>query len=80
MHLDNKDLKKKFLNEGFFKCKGVFDKKFILDVISDIDNAKNTIKYFDNNKNLSRIEKLYDKGNSFLRFHCDIHSEYFGKS
>ena len=64
MHLDNKNLKKKFLNEGFFKRKGVFDKKFILDVISDIDNAKNTIKYFDNNKNLSRVEKLYDKGNS----------------
>lgn len=64
MYLDNKDLKKRILNEGFFTCKDIFDKKFISDVISEIDNAKNTIKYFDNNKNLRRVEKLYDKGNS----------------
>jgi 2-aminoethylphosphonate dioxygenase len=64
MILENKDLKKKISTEGFFTYKNAFDKKFISNVINDIDNAKGTIKYFDNNKNLRRIEKLYDKGNS----------------
>ena len=65
MILENKDLKKKISTEGFFTYKNAFDKKFISDVINDIDNAKGTIKYFDNNKNLRRIEKLYDKGEQF---------------
>ncbi len=66
MLLDKKILKKKFSDEGFFTYKNAFNEKFILNVIKDINNATDTIKYFDNNKNLSRIEKLYDKG-SFLR-------------
>ena len=64
MLIDKKILKKNFSDEGFFTYKGAFNEKFILNVIKDINNATDTIKYFDNNKNLSRIEKLYDKGSS----------------
>jgi ectoine hydroxylase-related dioxygenase (phytanoyl-CoA dioxygenase family) len=56
------DFKKTFLKKGYFICNNVFNKKFIKKILQDIDNAKNTIKYLDNNNNLRRVEKLYDKG------------------
>jgi ectoine hydroxylase-related dioxygenase (phytanoyl-CoA dioxygenase family) len=55
-------LKKKFSFYGYIKIKDFFPKKFISYIIKDINNSKNTIKYFDTNNNLRRIERLYDKG------------------
>ena len=56
------DLKKKFDNEGYFVLKNFINKDFISHLIDEINNSPNTVKYFDNLKNLRRIEKLYNKG------------------
>lgn len=56
------DLKKQFLNNGFFVCRNFFSKEFVFQIIEEINKSKNTIKYYDKNNNLRRIEKLYDKG------------------
>ena len=56
------ELKKKYNELGFFKSKNFIDKIFVKKLINEINNSKNTVKYFDNKKNLRRIEKLYDKG------------------
>ena len=62
MNIDFDDYKKKFNKDGYFICKNFFEKSFIIQLINEIDNSKDTKKYFDNLKNLRRIEKLYDKG------------------
>jgi 2-aminoethylphosphonate dioxygenase len=62
MIIDFSDLKKNFSKNGFFICKDVFNKDFILELINEIENSKNTDKYYDKSNNLRRIEKLYDKG------------------
>jgi ectoine hydroxylase-related dioxygenase (phytanoyl-CoA dioxygenase family) len=63
MKINFLDCKKNFDNDGYFICKNVFNKDFIHQLINEIKYSKNSIKYFDNFKNLKRIEKLYDKGN-----------------
>ena len=59
-------LHKEFLDKGFFVCKNIFEKKLIADLIFDISKAKNTKKYFDNNKIIRRIEKLYNKSENLI--------------
>jgi len=56
------DLKKKFDNEGYFVLKNFINEDFISHLVDEINNSPNTVKYFDNLKNLRRIEKLYNKG------------------
>ena len=63
MKTDFLNYKKNFDNDGYFICRNVFNKDFILQLINEINKSKNSIKYFDNFKNLRRIEMLYDKGN-----------------
>lgn len=60
------DYKEKFDNDGYFVFKNFVDKKFIIQIINEIDKSKNTIKYLDNNDELRRIEKIYDKGKNLL--------------
>jgi ectoine hydroxylase-related dioxygenase (phytanoyl-CoA dioxygenase family) len=62
--MNNKNLmkKKNFNDKGFFICKKVFEEKFIIKLLDEIYKSKDTIKYFDNNKKLRRVEKLYKKG------------------
>tara|TARA_B110000037_G_C17107566_1_gene500493 strand:+ start:1155 stop:1910 length:756 start_codon:yes stop_codon:yes gene_type:complete len=62
--MQNKDENKKkaFLNEGYFVYQDLFDLEFIKNILKNIDDAKDTLKYFDNKNHLRRIEKLYDKG------------------
>jgi ectoine hydroxylase-related dioxygenase (phytanoyl-CoA dioxygenase family) len=67
MQTDREILKNLFNNNGFFVCKNVFDKDFIQKVLEDIEVAKDTIKYFDSQKNLRRVEKLYNKGDSLKK-------------
>tara|TARA_B100001063_G_scaffold239867_1_gene264036 strand:- start:389 stop:1132 length:744 start_codon:yes stop_codon:yes gene_type:complete len=59
---ENIKYKLKFNEDGFFICKNIFDKNFIQEILDEIYLATDTVKYFDHNKNLRRIEKLYDKG------------------
>ena len=58
--------KEKFDNDGFFIFKNFVEKKFIDQIINEIENSKNTLKYFDNHDVLRRIEKIYDKGDNLL--------------
>ncbi len=62
MKINFHELKNKFDINGYFICKNIFSKNIIKKLISEIDVAVNTVKYFDNSKNIRRIEKLYDKG------------------
>ena len=55
-------LQKEYSLNGSFVIKNFFSQTFISQLINDIENSKNTIKYFDKDDNLRRIEKLYDKG------------------
>jgi ectoine hydroxylase-related dioxygenase (phytanoyl-CoA dioxygenase family) len=67
MQTDKVILKNLFDNNGFFVCKNVFDKDFIQKILEDIKTAKDTIKYFDSQKNLRRAEKLYNKSDSLKK-------------
>ena len=58
--------KEQFDNNGYFVSKNFVDKKFITQIINEIDKSKNTIKYLDSNDELRRIEKIYDKGENLL--------------
>ena len=60
------NLKKIFLNDGYFIYKNFISKAFSKNIIKDINKSLNTVKYFDKNLNLRRIEKLYNKGD-FLK-------------
>ncbi len=72
MKLDNKNFRKKYSIDGYFVCENFFSKKFISELIYEIENSKDIIKYYDKNKNLRRIEKLYDKGNNLNKLNSEI--------
>ena len=61
---DNKKLQLEFEKKGYFKLKNFFTKKFIENLNLEILNAENVDKYYDINKNLRRVERLYNKGNN----------------
>ena len=66
MSIDYLNFKKKFDDEGYFVLKNFVKESFISHLVDEINNSSNTVKYFDNSKNLRRIEKLYNKG-QYLR-------------
>ena len=55
-------LAKTIFFKWLFCNKKFFSQIFISQLINDIEKSKNTIKYFDKDDNLRRIEKLYNKG------------------
>ena len=61
---DNKKLQLEFEKKGYFKLENFFTKKFIENLNLEILNAENVDKYYDINKNLRRVERLYNKGNN----------------
>ena len=61
---DNKFLKLEFKKKGYFKLEHFLSNSFIEHLNNDILNAENVDRYYDINKNLRRIERLYDKGNN----------------
>ena len=58
--------RKRFETDGYFVIKNFVNKNFILQIIDEIEKSQNSIKYFDNQNNLRRIEKLYDKGTNLI--------------
>ena len=74
MKLDFLNYKKQFDDSGYFICKNFFQKNFVLQLVNEIENSKDTVKYFDNFNNLRRIEKLYDKGNKLKNLNEKISS------
>ncbi len=72
MGFDFLDYKKKFDEDGYFICQNFFEKNFIIQLAKEIDNSKDTKKYFDNLNNLRRIEKLYDKGKQLINLNEKI--------
>ena len=72
MVIDFLDYKQKFDNDGYFILKNFVKKDSISQILEEIDNSQNTIKYFDNLNNLRRIEKLYDKGQYLINLNEKI--------
>ena len=66
------DFKKRFETDGYFVIKNFVNKNFILKIIDEIEKSQNSIKYFDNQNNLRRIEKLYDKGTNLINLNEKI--------
>ena len=66
MKIDYQNFKKRFDEDGYFILKSFVKKNFINQIINEIDNSKDTIKYFDSSNQLRRIEKLYDKGDYLI--------------
>ena len=64
--------KKNFDEKGYFICDKFFGKEMVLEIINEIENSEKTIKYFDNNNCLRRIEKLYDKGAQLKNLNLQI--------
>ena len=54
---------------GFLIIKDVIKPNVINKIVKEINNAKNTVKYFDRNNQLRRVEKLYNKGEHLLELH-----------
>lgn len=55
-------LNKEYQKKGYFVIKNVLETQFILKLIEEINAIQNADIYYDQNKNIRRIEKLYDKG------------------
>lgn len=72
MKINFLEYKKKFNKDGYFILKDFVKKDFISNIIDEIDSAHDTIKYFDNLKNLRRIEKLYNKGSNLIKLNEKI--------
>ena len=56
------EYKKKFTDDGFFIFKEFINKKFVLEILKEIKNAKRVDIYYDKKNRLRRIEKIYNKG------------------
>ena len=61
MNFNFSNLKKDFSDRGFFICKNVFKKEFILGLIDEINSSKDTVRYFYNFYNLQRVENFMIK-------------------
>ena len=72
MNIEYLDLKKKFDSDGYFICKNFFPKQFISYLVEEIHQSKGTVKYYDNQNFLRRIEKLYDKGEQLRKLNDKI--------
>ena len=66
------NIKKEFKKSGYVILKNVLEKNVIGKLINEINKAKNTIQYFDNNKILRRTEKIYNKGNQLKKLNNEI--------
>ena len=72
MNTEYLDLKKKFDNDGYFIYKNFFPKEFISDLVEEINQSEGTVRYYDNQNFLRRIEKLYDKGEKLRKLNDKI--------
>ena len=66
------DLKNNFLKNGYIVIKQNFEHNLVIKIINEINNADGTIKYFDNDGILRRIEKIYDKGDELKNLNHKI--------
>ena len=72
MKINPLNCRNQFDKNGYFICRKIFEKKFINELIEEINNSKNTVKYLDKLNNLRRIEKLYNKGNQLINLNKKI--------
>lgn len=79
-----KQFKKAFVQKGYFVIKNIFSENFIDALLLEINTIKNANYYYDNEKKLRRIEKLYDKGENLKKLNnlilnklCDVFDEDF---
>ncbi len=72
MSINFLEFKQSYNDDGYFVLKNFVSKDFILKITNEIENSKDSVKYFDNQNNLRRIEKLYDKGVSLIELNEKI--------
>ncbi len=72
MEIDFINLRKIYLKNGYVVCKNIFSENYVNELIKEINNSEDTIKYFDNQNNLRRIEKLYNKGEYLSNLNSEI--------
>ena len=58
--------RKKFTDSGFFILKNFVNKKFVIEILKEIKNAKKVDKYYDKKKKIRRIERIYNKGYNLI--------------
>ena len=58
--------RKKFRDNGFFILKNFVNKKFVIEILKEIKNAKKVDKYYDKKKKIRRIERIYNKGYNLI--------------
>jgi len=66
------DLKKIYLDKGFFIIKKFFLKATIDAAKKEIETSKNIDKYFDASGVIRRVERLYDKGDKLTKINNKI--------
>ena len=69
------DYKKIFEKKGYFIIEKIISKHFTDSILKEIKNIKDANYYFDKNKKLRRIEKLYDKGEKLIKLNKIILSK-----
>ncbi len=82
MKFNSLNYRDQYNKNGYFICRKIFERKFINQLIEEINNSKNTVRYFDKLNNLRRIEKLYNKGNHLNELNkkiLDLLEEVFNK-
>ena len=52
MEIDFKNLNKIYLKNGYVVCKNIFNENYVNELIKEINNSEDTVKYFDNQNNL----------------------------
>jgi ectoine hydroxylase-related dioxygenase (phytanoyl-CoA dioxygenase family) len=67
-----KNLKKAYIEKGFFIIKNFFSKSNVCALKDEIKVAINIDKYFDENGIIRRIERLYDKGGKLTEINNKI--------
>ncbi len=72
MSINFLEFKQRYNDDGYFVLKNFVSKDFILKITNEIENSQDSVKYFDNQNNLRRIEKLYDKGVSLIELNEKI--------
>ena len=69
------DYKKIFEKKGYFIIENIISIHFTDSILKEIKNIKDANYYFDKNKKLRRIEKLYDKGEKLIKLNKIILSK-----
>ena len=66
------ELKQEYNKNGYFILKEFIQKDYALNLVKEIDNSKDVVRYYDKFNNLRRVEKIYDKGHYLINLNKKI--------